>query len=263
MTERALWVAKTGLDAQQTRMAVISNNLANVNTTGFKKSRPLFEDLVYQNIRQAGAQSTQNTQLPTGLQLGTGVRTVATEKLHTQGNIQQTENSLDVAISGRGYFQILMPNGDIDYTRDGSFKVDSNGQIVTNTGLPLEPSVTVPPDAKSLTIGRDGIITVVQPNTPEPLQLGQIQLADFINPAGLEPIGENLFRQTSASGTPTIGNPGDNEIGTTLQGSLETSNVNVVEELVNMIETQRAYEMNSKAISTTDQMLSFVTQQQL
>jgi flagellar basal-body rod protein FlgG len=261
MTERALWVAKTGLDAQQTRMAVISNNLANVNTTGFKKSRPLFEDLVYQNIRQAGAQSTQNTQLPTGLQLGTGVRTVATEKLHTQGNIQQTENSLDVAISGRGYFQILMPNGDIDYTRDGSFKVDSNGQIVTNTGLPLEPSVTVPPDAKSLTIGRDGIITVVQPNTPEPLQLGQIQLADFINPAGLEPIGENLFRQTSASGTPTIGNPGDNEIGTTLQGSLETSNVNVVEELVNMIETQRAYEMNSKAISTTDQMLSFVTQQ--
>jgi len=261
MTERALWVAKTGLDAQQTRMAVISNNLANVNTTGFKKSRPLFEDLIYQNIRQAGAQSTQNTQLPTGLQLGTGVRTVATEKLHTQGNIQQTENSLDVAISGRGYFQILMPNGDIDYTRDGSFKVDSNGQIVTNTGLPLEPSVTVPPDAKSLTIGRDGIITVVQPNTPEPLQLGQIQLADFINPAGLEPIGENLFRQTSASGTPTIGNPGDNEIGTTLQGSLETSNVNVVEELVNMIETQRAYEMNSKAISTTDQMLSFVTQQ--
>jgi flagellar basal-body rod protein FlgG len=261
MTERALWVAKTGLDAQQTRMAVISNNLANVNTTGFKKSRPLFEDLVYQNIRQAGAQSTQNTQLPTGLQLGTGVRTVATEKLHTQGNIQQTENSLDVAISGRGYFQILMPNGDIDYTRDGSFKVDSNGQIVTNTGLPLEPSVTVPPDAKSLTIGRDGIITVVQPNTPEPLQLGQIQLADFINPAGLEPIGENLFRQTTASGTPTIGNPGDNEIGTTMQGSLETSNVNVVEELVNMIETQRAYEMNSKAISTTDQMLSFVTQQ--
>jgi len=163
--------------------------------------------------------------------------------------------------SAAAVFQILMPNGDIDYTRDGSFKVDSNGQIVTNTGLPLEPSVTVPPDAKSLTIGRDGIITVVQPNTPEPLQLGQIQLADFINPAGLEPIGENLFRQTSASGTPTIGNPGDNEIGTTLQGSLETSNVNVVEELVNMIETQRAYEMNSKAISTTDQMLSFVTQQ--
>lgn len=261
MTERALWVAKTGLDAQQTRMAVISNNLANVNTTGFKKARPLFEDLVYQNIRQAGAQSTQNTQLPTGLQLGTGVRTVATEKIHTQGNIQQTENSLDVAISGRGYFQILMPNGDVDYSRDGSFKVDSNGQVVTNSGLPLEPAVTIPPDATSLTIGRDGIITVQQPGSPVAVTIGQIQLADFINPAGLEPIGENLFRQTVSSGDPIIANPGDNELGATLQGSLETSNVNVVEELVNMIETQRAYEMNSKAISTTDEMLSFVTQQ--
>jgi len=261
MTERALWVAKSGLDAQQTRMAVISNNLANVNTTGFKKARPIFEDLIYQNIRQAGAQSTQNTQLPTGLQLGTGVRTVATEKLHTQGNIQQTENSLDVAISGRGYLQILMPNGEVNYTRDGSFKLDSTGQIVTSGGLPLEPAVTVPSDATSLTIGRDGTITVQQPGTPAAVQIGQLQLADFINPAGLEPIGENLFRQTVASGEPVIGNPGDNELGATFQGSLETSNVNVVEELVNMIETQRAYEMNSKAISTTDQMLSFVTQQ--
>lgn len=261
MTERALWVAKSGLDAQQTRMAVISNNLANVNTTGFKKGRPIFEDLIYQNIRQAGAQSTQNTQLPTGLQLGTGVRTVATEKLHTQGNIQQTENSLDVAISGRGYMQILMPNGDINYTRDGSFKLDSNGQVVTSGGLPLEPAVTVPQDATSLTIGRDGTISVLQPGSPAAIQLGQIQLADFINPAGLEPIGENMFRQTVASGAPVIGNPGDNELGVTFQGSLETSNVNVVEELVNMIETQRAYEMNSKAISTTDEMLSFATQQ--
>lgn len=261
MTERALWVAKSGLDAQQTRMAVISNNLANVNTTGFKKARPIFEDLIYQNIRQAGAQSTQNTQLPTGLQLGTGVRTVATEKLHTQGNIQQTENSLDVAISGRGYLQILMPNGEVNYTRDGSFKLDGNGQIVTASGLTLEPAVTVPPDAISLTIGRDGVISVQQPGSPAAVQIGQLQLADFINPAGLEPIGENLFRQTVASGEPIIGNPGDNELGTTLQGSLETSNVNVVEELVNMIETQRAYEMNSKAISTTDEMLSFVTQQ--
>ena len=261
MTERALWVAKSGLDAQQTRMAVISNNLANVNTTGFKKARPIFEDLIYQNIRQAGAQSTQNTQLPTGLQLGTGVRTVATEKLHTQGNIQQTENSLDVAISGRGYLQILMPNGEVNYTRDGSFKLDSNGQIVNSSGLPLEPAVTVPPDATSLTIGRDGVITVQQPGSPAAIQLGQLQLADFINPAGLEPIGENLFRQTVASGEPVIGNPSDNELGATFQGALETSNVNVVEELVNMIETQRAYEMNSKAISTTDDMLSFVTQQ--
>jgi len=261
MTERALWVAKSGLDAQQTRMAVISNNLANVNTTGFKKARPIFEDLMYQNVRQAGAQSTQNTQLPTGLQLGTGVRTVATEKLHTQGNIQQTENSLDIAISGRGYLQILMPNGEINYTRDGSFKMDSTGQIVTSGGLPLEPAVTVPSDAVSFTVGRDGVITVQQPGSPAAVQIGQLQLADFINPSGLTPIGENLFRQTVASGDPIIGNPGDNELGTTQQGALETSNVNVVEELVNMIETQRAYEMNSKAISTTDQMLSFVTQQ--
>lgn len=261
MTERALWVAKTGLDAQQTRMAVIANNLANVNTTGFKKSRPLFEDLVYQNIRQAGAQTTQNTELPSGLQLGTGVRTVATEKLHTQGNIQQTENSLDVAINGRGYLQILMPNGDINYTRDGTLKLDSNGQLVTSGGLQLEPAITIPNDALSITIGRDGTVSVLQPGNAAPVQVGQIQTADFINPTGLEPVGENLYRETVSSGAPLICTPGDQEYGTLLQGSLETSNVNVVEELVNMIETQRAYEMNSKAISTTDQMLSFVTQQ--
>ncbi|PKM10840.1 MAG: flagellar basal-body rod protein FlgG [Gammaproteobacteria bacterium HGW-Gammaproteobacteria-3] len=261
MTERALWIAKTGLDAQQTRMAVISNNLANVNTTGFKKSRAIFEDLVYQNMRQVGAQSTQNTELPTGLQLGTGVRTVATEKLHTQGNIQQTENSLDVAISGRGFFQIVMPNGDINYTRDGSFKLDANGQVVTSGGQLLEPAITVPTDAISLTIGRDGTISVVQPGSAASVQLGQIQTVSFVNPAGLEPIGENMFRESVASGTPIIGIPSEDEFGEVFQGSLETSNVNVVEELVNMIETQRAYEMNSKAISTTDQMLGFVTQQ--
>ncbi|MBS3964555.1 MAG: flagellar basal-body rod protein FlgG [Methylomonas sp.] len=261
MTERALWVAKSGLDAQQTRMAVISNNLANVNTTAFKKSRPLFEDLIYQNIRQAGAQSTQINQLPTGLQLGTGVRTVATEKLHTQGNIQQTGNSLDVAISGRGFIQVLMPNGDLAYTRDGSFKLDGVGQIVTSSGLSVEPAVTVPPGALSLTIGRDGTISIQQPGTPAAVQIGQLVVADFINPAGLEPTGENLYRQTAASGEPIIGTPGENELGAILQGALETSNVNVVEELVNMIETQRAYEMNSKAISTTDEMLSFVSQQ--
>ncbi|MGZ8161913.1 MAG: flagellar basal-body rod protein FlgG [Methylobacter sp.] len=261
MTERALWVAKSGLDAQQTRMAVIANNLANVNTTGFKKSRAIFEDLVYQNIRQVGAQSTQNTQLPTGLQLGTGVRTVATEKLHTQGNIQQTENSLDIAINGRGFLQILMPNGDINYTRDGSLKLDSTGQLVTSGGLTLEPSLTVPDDAISITIGRDGTVSVLQPGSAAPVEVGQIQTADFINPTGLEPIGENLFRESVSSGPPILGTPGEQEFGPLLQGSLETSNVNVVEELVNMIETQRAYEMNSKAISTTDQMLSFVTQQ--
>lgn len=261
MTERALWVAKTGLDAQQTRMAVIANNLANVNTTGFKKSRAVFEDLIYQNIRQAGAQSTQNTELPTGLQLGTGVRTVATEKLHSQGNMQQTENPLDIAISGRGFFQILMPNGDINYTRDGSFTLDSTGQIVTSGGMPLEPNIAIPDDAESISIGRDGTVSVVQPGSPDSVQVGQIQLADFINPAGLTPIGENLFAETVSSGAPTTGTPGENEFGTAFQGSLETSNVNVVEELVSMIETQRAYEMNSKAISTTDEMLSFVSQQ--
>lgn len=261
MTERALWVAKTGLDAQQTRMAVIANNLANVNTTGFKKSRAIFEDLIYQNIRQVGAQSTQNTELPTGLQLGTGVRTVATEKLHTQGNIQQTENSLDVAVNGRGYFQILNSNGNINYSRDGSFKLDSTGQIVTAAGMLLEPNITIPNDALSVTIGRDGTVSVMQPGTGTPVQVGQIQLADFINPAGLSPIGENLFSESVASGAPTTGTPGEDEFGAVFQGSLETSNVNVVEELVNMIETQRAYEMNSKAISTTDEMLSFVSQQ--
>ncbi|MEO1879421.1 MAG: flagellar basal-body rod protein FlgG [Methylococcales bacterium] len=261
MTERALWVAKSGLDAQQTKMAVIANNLANVSTTGFKKSRAIFEDLIYQNIRQVGAQTTQNTELPSGLQLGTGVRTVATEKLHTQGNIQQTDNSLDMAISGRGFLQILMPNGDINYPRDGSFKLSSSGEIVTSSGMPLEPSITVPADAISITIGRDGIFSVLQPGSPASVQLGQIQLADFLTPTGLEPMGENLFRESVASGAPVTGTPGEEEFGALFQGSLETSNVNVVEELVNMIETQRAYEMNSKAISTVDEMLSFVTQQ--
>ena len=261
MTERALWVAKSGLDAQQTRMAVISNNLANVNTTGFKKGRAIFDDLMYQNVRQVGAQATQNNQLPTGLQLGTGVRTVATEKIHTQGNVQQTDNALDVAINGRGFLQILMPNGDINYTRDGSFKLDSTGQVVTAGGLALEPAITIPQDSTSITIGLDGTVSVLQPGNAAPVQVGQIQTANFVNPAGLEAVGDNLYRESAASGAPILGTPGEAEYGTLVQGSLETSNVNVVEELVNMIETQRAYEMNSKAISTTDQMLSFVTQQ--
>jgi flagellar basal-body rod protein FlgG len=181
--------------------------------------------------------------------------------LHTQGNILQTENSLDVAINGRGYLQILMPNGDIQYTRDGSFKLDSQGQVVTAGGLTLEPNITVPPDAISISIGRDGSVNVVQPGNAAATNVGQIQLADFINPAGLEPVGENLFRESVASGPPIVGVPGEDERGYLMQGALETSNVNVVEELVNMIETQRAYEMNSKAISTTDEMLSYVTQQ--
>ena len=261
MTERALWIAKSGLDAQQTKMSVISNNLANVNTTGFKKSRPIFEDLLYQNIRQVGALSAQNTELPTGLQLGTGVRTVATEKLHTQGNVIQTDNSLDIAVSGQGFFQILMPDGAINYTRDGSFKLNSDGQVVTAGGLELEPGLIIPNDAISLTIGRDGTVSVLQPGDAAPSQIGQIELANFINPTGLEPVGENLFRESVSSGPPINGSPDEDEFGRLIQGSLETSNVNVVEELVNMIETQRAYEMNSKVISSVDKMMSFVNQQ--
>jgi flagellar basal-body rod protein FlgG len=261
MTERALWVAKTGLDAQQTRMAVISNNLANVNTTGFKRDRAMFDDLMYQTIRQVGGQTSQNTQSPTGTALGTGVRTVSTEKVHSQGNVQPTENALDVAINGRGFLQILMPNGDTNYTRDGSFKLDSTGQLVTSGGLTLNPAITVPQDAESITIGTDGTVSVKLPGVATPSVLGQIQTANFINPTGLEAIGDNLYRESAASGAPIIGTPGEAEYGALIQGSLETSNVNVVEELVNMIETQRAYEMNSKAISTADQMLSFLTQQ--
>ncbi len=256
----ALWVAKSGLDAQQTRLNVVSNNLANVSTTGFKRSRAIFEDLLYQNVRQVGAQTSQDTMLPSGLSLGTGVRTVATEKLHTQGNIVQTENALDVAIQGRGFFQIKRPDGQISYSRDGSFHLDSQGQLVTSNGYLLQPGIAIPENALSVTIGVDGVVSVLMPGNAQPNQVGALQLTDFINPAGLEPVGENLFLETAASGAPQAGTPGQQGLGTVLQGSVESSNVNAVEELVNLIETQRAYEMNSKAISTTDQMLQYVTQ---
>ena len=256
---KALWVAKTGLEAQQTRMSVISNNLANVNTTGFKRDRAVFEDLLYQNVRQVGAQSSQDTRLPSGMQLGTGVRTVATEKLHTLGNIVQTENSLDVAIQGRGFLQVLLPDGNIAYSRDGAFKMDETGQLVTSSGYVIQPAITIPSNATSVTIGSDGVVSALTPGSASPTQLGSIQLADFINPGGLQSIGQNLFLETASSGSPTTGTPGLNGLGSVVQGALETSNVNVVEELVNMIETQRAYEMNSKAIQTTDRMLQFVT----
>jgi flagellar basal-body rod protein FlgG len=257
---QALWIAKTGLDAQQTRMSVISNNLANVNTTGFKQDRAVFEDLLYQTVRQPGAQSSTNTQLPSGLMIGTGVRTVATEKLHTQGNIIQTGNSLDMAINGRGFFQVLMPDGSISYTRDGTFQLDSDGQVVMSNGYPLEPSITVPQDTLSITIGSDGTVSILQSGQTAPTVVGNIELADFVNPTGLQPIGENLFKESGASGTPVTGTPGLTGLGTVIGGALETSNVNVVTELINMIETQRAYEMNSKAISTSDQMLQYASQ---
>jgi len=257
----ALWIAKTGLDAQQTRMSVISNNLANVNTTGFKRDRASFEDLIYQNVRQVGANSSQDTELPSGLNLGTGVRTVATQKLHTQGNLVQTGNNLDFAIEGRGFFQILTPDGSIQYTRDGTFSLNQDGEIVSPNGYPLEPAITIPADTLSVTLGSDGTVSVLVSGDDAPTQIGNIELADFINPTGLEAMGGNLFRESLASGTPTVTTPGQDGTGTLLQGTLETSNVNVVEELVNMIETQRAYEMNSKAISTTDEMLAYVTNQ--
>ncbi|HEY6894312.1 MAG TPA: flagellar basal-body rod protein FlgG [Rhodanobacteraceae bacterium] len=255
----SLWIAKTGLDAQQTRMAVTSNNLANVNTTGFKRSRAAFEDLMYQNDRQPGAQSSQATQVPAGTMVGTGVRVVGTEKLFSQGEIVQTNNPLDVAVQGRGFLQVTMPDGTVAYTRDGSFHLNSDGQIVTNSGYPVEPALTVPANAQSITIGSDGTVSVQLPGQAAPAQIGTVQTADFINPAGLEPRGENLFIETASSGAPQTGTPGLNGLGTITQGSLESSNVNVVEELVNMIETQRAYEMNSKAISASDQMLQYMT----
>jgi len=257
----ALWVAKTGLDAQQTRLSVVSNNLANVSTNGFKRDRAVFEDLLYQNVRQPGSQSSQDTYLPTGLMLGTGVRTVATQKIHSQGAPVSTGNSFDVMVQGRGFFQVLMPNGDIGYTRDGAFHIDANGQMVTSNGYVVQPAITVPANALSVSIGADGTVNATIPGSATPTTLGVLQTADFVNAPGLQPVGENLYIETVSSGAPQTGNPGTNGMGTILQGSLEGSNVNAVEELVDMIETQRAYEMNSKAISTADQMLSYVNQQ--
>ena len=255
----SLWVAKTGLEAQQTRMSVVSQNLANVNTTGYKKSRALFEDLLYQNVVQAGGLTSEQSQSPTGLNLGTGVRVVATDREFSQGNINNTNKPLDVAIQGRGFFEILLPDGTLAYTRDGTFQLDLNGQVVTSSGYQLQPAITVPPAAQSLTIGVDGTISVVLPGSPDPLQIGTLQITDFLNPAGLQARGQNMYLETVSSGPPQASTPGLNGLGTLSQGAIETSNVNVVEELVNMIETQRAYEMNSKAIERTDEMLRYVT----
>ncbi|MDH3420076.1 MAG: flagellar basal-body rod protein FlgG [Gammaproteobacteria bacterium] len=255
----SLWVAKSGLEAQQTRMAVVSQNLANVNTTGYKKSRAIFEDLLYQNVVQAGGLTSEQSESPTGLNLGTGVRVVATDRQFNQGNLINSNNPLDLAVQGRGFFEILLPDGTLSYTRDGTFQLDPDGQIVTSSGYTLQPAITVPPGAQSVTIGVDGTVSVLLPGSPDPLQIGTFQVTDFLNPAGLQARGQNLFLETVASGPPQPGTPGLNGLGTLVQGALETSNVNVVEELVNMIETQRAYEMNSKAIERTDEMLRYVT----
>jgi flagellar basal-body rod protein FlgG len=257
---RSLFIAKTGLEAQQTNLDVITNNLANVSTNGFKRSRAVFEDLLYQNIRQPGAQSSQQTTLPSGLQLGTGVRSVATERLFTQGNPQSTGNAKDLMINGSGFFQVLLPDGSTAYTRDGSFQLDANGQMVTASGYTIQPTITIPANAQEITIGRDGVVSVKLPGAAAPAQVGTLLLSTFVNPAGLEAKGENLYVETGASGAPNANTPGVNGAGALMQGYVETSNVNVVEEMVNMIQTQRAYEINSKAINTSDQMLQKLAQ---
>ncbi|MCC8367852.1 flagellar basal-body rod protein FlgG [Xenorhabdus sp. PB61.4] len=257
---RSLWVAKTGLDAQQTNMDVIANNLANVSTNGFKRQRAVFEDLLYQTERQPGAMSSEQTNLPSGLQIGTGVRPVATERLHSQGNLAQTNNSKDVAVKGQGFFQIQMPDGTTGYTRDGSFQVDQNGQLVTAGGFQVMPAIIIPDNATKMSIARDGIVSVNVQGQNAPQQIGQLTLTTFINESGLESIGENLYLETNSSGIPVENAPGINGAGLLYQGYVETSNVNVAEELVNMIQVQRAYEINSKAVSTSDQMLQKLTQ---
>ncbi|TQV84868.1 flagellar basal-body rod protein FlgG [Aliikangiella coralliicola] len=257
----ALWISQTGLEAQTKDLAVISNNLANAGTVGFKKSRVAFEDLFYQNLRQPGAQSSADSRLPSGLQLGTGVKVVATQKIHTQGSFQTSENQLDMAIQGAGFFQVLLPDGSTAYTRAGNFGLDENGQIVTQgNGYVLQPGFTIPQTSTSLDVATDGTISVQEQGVAAPTVVGNLQLADFVNPSGLQPIGENLFIETGSSGAPVVGTPGLDGLGAVRGGQLETSNVSTVEELVAMIETQRTYETNAKVLSAVDQMLQFINQ---
>ena len=257
---RSLWISKTGMEAQATQLDTISHNLANVSTNGFKRSHAVFEDLMYQNLRQAGANSSEQTTLPTGLQVGLGTRAVATSRNFSQGNLQQSSNPLDVAVRGNGFFEIQMPDGTTGYTRDGAFQVSAQGQIVTSNGYVVQPGITIPANAQSITIAADGTVSVALPGQAQPSSVGQLQISSFVNPAGLDPKGQNLFAETAASGTATSGAPGANGLGQLQQGFVETSNVNVVEELVAMIQTQRAYELNSKAIQTSDQMLQKLAQ---
>ena len=257
---RSLWISKTGMEAQQTQLDTISNNLANASTNGYKRSHAVFEDLMYQNLRQVGANSSEQTTLPTGLQVGLGTRAVATARNFSQGNLQQSSNPLDLAVRGNGFFQVQLPDGTLGYTRDGAFQVDAQGALVTNNGYAVQPGITIPVGAQSITIAQDGTVSAMLGGQTQPQILGQLQLASFVNPAGLEPKGQNIFTETVASGTPSAGEPGLNGLGSLQQGFVETSNVNVVEELVSMIQTQRAYELNSKAIQTSDQMLQKLAQ---
>ncbi len=256
----ALYVSKTGLTAQDKQLTTVANNLANASTVGFKRDRAVFEDLLYQVQRQPGAQSTEDTQLPSGLQLGTGVRVVGTQKQFTGGSLQVTEQPLDLAIDGRGFLQILQPDGTMGYTRNGQLHLNFEGELVNADGLRLQPNIAIPEETQSITIGSDGTVSVAVAGEAQPQVLGQIELVDFLNPAGLQAAGSNIFLETAASGNPVVGQPGQNGLGSVMQGMLESSNVDIVEEMVNMITTQRAYEMNSKVVSTADQMLQYVTQ---
>ena len=260
MPSAALYTARSGLDAQDMRMRVISNNLANVNTTGFKRDRPDFETLMYQNIRQSGAESTASTNLPNGLNVGTGVKVVGTQRIYSQGSMVNTDRSLDVAIQGDGFFQVDMPDGRTGYTRAGNFSMDNEGKLVTSEGYAVTPAITIPKGAQSITIGQDGTVSVTLPGQTATTQVGQIQTASFVNPSGLQPLGQNLLSETTSSGSPQVGTPGQDGLGAIAQNSLEASNVNMVEELVDMIETQRAYEINSKVINTVDGMMQYATQ---
>jgi flagellar basal-body rod protein FlgG len=252
---RSLWIAKTGMEGQQTKLDAISNNLANVGTNGFKRAGVVFEDLMYQSLRAAGSATSEQSQLPTGLQVGLGVRAAATTRNFTQGTLQQTGNNFDIAIKGQGFFQVQLPDGTAGYTRDGAFQVDANGALVTNAGYAVQPGITVPANAQAVIVGADGTVSATIPGQVAPQVLGQLQLASFINPAGLESRGGNLYAETAASGAPNAGAPTTGGLGAVQSGWVEGSNVNVVEELVSMIATQRAYELNSKAIQTSDQML--------
>jgi flagellar basal-body rod protein FlgG len=252
---RALSTAATGMEAQQTRLDVTANNIANVSTNGFKKSRAEFHDLMYQTTRPAGAPTGEGTQAPTGIEVGLGVRVAATQREQSQGELRQTGNQLDVAIEGQGFYQIQLPSGDVAYTRNGAFSLDSEGRIVNSDGFPLAGEIAVPLEAQSITIGGDGTISAIVPGDPQPQNLGQIQIATFANPAGLEPMGKTLFRESGASGAVVVGAPGQGGAGTLQQGTLEISNVNVVEEMIDLISGQRAYEVNTRVIKAADEML--------
>lgn len=257
---RSLYISKTGMNSSQFRLDVVTNNLANVNTTGFKKSRAVFEDLMYQTIRQPGSQSANNSQIPTGLMVGTGSAPVATDRIHSDGNMQNTEGSLDVAINGKGFFRVTLPDGSTGYTRDGSFKLNSEGQLVTSNGYLLDPPITVPAGSNKLVISADGRVQVTAQGATEPTELGIIQISDFINPQGLESIGGNLYLETAASGAPITGDPNADGRGALKQGFLEASIVNVTEELINMIQAQRSFELNSRGVKTSDEMLQRLSQ---